>query len=109
MLGVRELIIEVRLWDEEAEFSVKGKDVVVGIEVESEFVETTDVEMSVEDGFIELSVVWEVVTCDVIVEPKVLEDKIGELTFEVDVTMDENVVDSGIIVVVEVGTKELEL
>ena len=38
MLGVRELIIEVRLWDEEAEFSVKGKDVVVGIEVESEFV-----------------------------------------------------------------------
>ena len=61
--------------------------------MDKEKVETTDVEMSVEDGFIELSVVWEVVTCDVMVEPKVLEDKIGELTFEVDVTMDENVVE----------------
>ena len=38
VLGVRELLIEVRLWDEETEVSVEGKDVVVGIEVESEFV-----------------------------------------------------------------------
>ena len=62
-----------------------------------------DVEMSVEDGFIEVSLVWEIslelVSWEDWVVSIELGDKLGELTLEVEVSMDEDVEDSGLGVV----------
>ena len=61
-------------------------------------------EISFEDGFIELSIVWVVKLELVPLDTMVLVDKLGELTFEVDVSAD--VEDSGRVVVLEAKTDE---